>query len=107
MSVVKSGIVAVSKPVNPESMRVSPQDTNVKGRAIFAIPSTAIIPISFEEVRSGIFRTITHTQTATAERVTRNVTSVIGPISAIAIFIQKYDVPQHKVPSVMKAAHCL
>jgi len=39
--------------------------------------------------------------------VTRNATSVIGPISATAILIQKYEVPQQKLPSVKKAAHCL
>ena len=89
MSVVKSGIVAVSRPVNPESMRVSPQEINVNGRARFVIPSSAIRPISFVGAERGIFCTSTHAQIATVASVTRSATSVNGPISATAIFIQK------------------
>jgi len=53
------------------------------------IPSSAIRPISFVGAERGIFCTSTHAQIATVASVTRSATSVNGPISATAIFIQK------------------
>ena len=85
---MNSGTVAVSSPVSPESMRVSPHAISEKGIAELVMPRMVMRPTMFLGKLIGVLLISSHSQHTMDAKVTRNATRVRGPISAIAILIQ-------------------
>jgi len=85
---VNSGTVAVSSPVSPESMCVSPHEISEKGIAVLVIPKIVIRPTIFLDSLTEVLLISNHSQHTMDAKVIRNATRVRGPISAIAILIQ-------------------
>ena len=85
---MNSGTVAVSSPVRPESMRVSPHEISEKGIAVLVIPIIVVRPTMFFGMLIGVLLISSHSQHTVDARVIRNATRVRGPISMSAILIQ-------------------
>ena len=85
---MNSGTVAVSNPVSPESMRVSPHEISEKGIAVLVIPRIVMRPTIFLGRLVGVLLISIQSQHIVDAKVIRNATRVRGPISAIAILIQ-------------------